>query len=178
MQLLHVLHCTCTHSDSPHNVLHSTNIPRHVGPVGVQGFAYFLPFQTEKRKAWTVNRELDKLVVNLIKPKPFKGLFGFRDPIYHTVELRWRASNVTQPCNNWRRGLRFTALERPSRSCRGHPQCHATCPVPRLFLGLYWQRSKLSTTLYVLRTMTMPMANLGEIPCCSFCTPQKSAKQL
>ena len=34
----------------------------------LQGFAiaYFLPFQTEKRKAWTVNRELDKLVVNLI----------------------------------------------------------------------------------------------------------------
>jgi len=38
--------------------------------------------------------------------------------------LRWWASNVTQPCNNWRHGLRFTALERPSRSCRGHPWCH------------------------------------------------------
>jgi len=89
--------------------------------------------------------------------------------------LRWRASNVTQPCNNWRRGHRFTAFERPSRSCRGHPRCHATCLVPRLFLGLYWPRSKLSTTLYVLRTMTMPTANLGKIPCYFFCTPQKSA---
>ena len=79
--------------------------------------------------------------------------------------LRWRASNVTQPCNNWRCGFRFTALERPSRSCRGHPWCHATCLVPRLFLGLYWPRSELSATLYVLRTMTMPTANLGEIPC-------------
>ena len=51
--------------------------------------------------------------------------------------LRWRASNVTQPCNKWRRGFRFTALERHSGSCRGHPRCHATCLVPRLILGLY-----------------------------------------
>ena len=94
------------------------------------------------------------------------------------VTLRWRASNVTQPCNNWRCGLQFTALERPSRSCRGHPRCHATCLVPRLFLGLYWRRNKLSTTLYVLRTMTMPTVNLGEIPCYFFCMPQKSAKRL
>jgi len=43
-----------------------------------------------------------------------------------TPLLRWRASNVTQPCNNWRHGFRFTALECPSRSCRGHPWCHAT----------------------------------------------------
>ena len=84
---------------------------------------------------------------------------------HYTGTLRWRASNITQPCNNWRRGFRFTALERPSRSCRGHPWCHATCLVPRLFLGLYWPRSELSATLYVLRTMTMPTANLGEIPC-------------
>ena len=42
-----------------------------------------------------------------------------------------------QLCNNWGRGFRFTALERPSRSCRGHPWCHAICPVPSLFLGLY-----------------------------------------
>jgi len=49
------------------------------------------------------------------------------------VGLRWRASNVMQPCNNWRRGFRFTALECPSRSGRGHPWCpwcHATCLVP------------------------------------------------
>jgi len=59
------------------------------------------------------------------------------------IVLRWRAKNVTQPCNNWRRGLWFTALECLSRSCRGHPRCHATCLVPRLFLGLYWPRSKL-----------------------------------
>ena len=32
--------------------------------------------------------------------------------------------------------------------------------------------------LYVLRTMTVPTANLGEIPCYFFGTPQKSAKRL
>ena len=56
----------------------------------------------------------------------------------------WRASNVTQLCNNWRRGLQFTALERRSRSCRGHPWHQATCHFPRLFLGLYWPRSELN----------------------------------
>ena len=56
----------------------------------------------------------------------------------------WWASNVTQLCNNWRRGLRFTALERRSRSCRGHPWHQATCHFPRLFLGLYWPRSELN----------------------------------
>ena len=86
-------------------------------------------------------------------------------PNTEMYELRWRASNNTQPCNNWRRGFRFTALEPPSRSCRGHPCCHATCLVPRLFVGLYWPRRELSATLYVLRTMAMPTANLGEIPC-------------
>ena len=91
-------------------------------------------------------------------------LFSLATTLCQSV-LRWRASNVMQPCNNWRRGFRFTALECRSRSCRGHPRCHATCLVPRLFLGLYWPRSKLSTTLYVLCTMTMPTANLGEIPC-------------
>ena len=30
---------------------------------------------------------------------------------------------------------------------------------------LYWPHSELSATLYVLRTMTMPAANLGKIPC-------------
>ena len=45
--------------------------------------------------------------------------------------LKWRASNITKPCNNWSRGLQFTALEHPSRSCRGHQWCHATCLVPR-----------------------------------------------
>ena len=92
----------------------------------------------------------------------------YMEPTCHEksrLQLRWRASNVTQRCNNWRRGFRFTTLERPSRSCRGHPWCHATCLVPRLFLGLYWPRSELSATLYVLRTMTMPTANFGEIPC-------------
>ena len=84
------------------------------------------------------------------------------------IALRWRASPVMQPCNNWRHGFRFTTLERPSRSCRGHPWCHAICLVPRLFLGLYWPRSEFSATLYVLRTMMMPMANLGEIPCYFF----------
>jgi len=64
-------------------------------------------------------------------------------------------------------------LSTPAEADRGHPCCHATCLVPRLFLGLHWPRSELSTTLYVLRTMTMPTANLGEIPCYSFCTPQK-----
>jgi len=79
--------------------------------------------------------------------------------------LRWGASNVTQPWNNWRHGFRFIALERPSRSCRGHPWRHAICLVPKLFLGLFWPCSELSTTLYVLHTMTMPTANLSEIPC-------------
>jgi len=31
--------------------------------------------------------------------------------------------------------------------------------------GLYWPRSELSATLYMLHTMTMPTANCGEIPC-------------
>ena len=39
----------------------------------------------------------------------------------HTHDLRWREGNVMQPCNNWRRSLRFTALECPSRRYRGHP---------------------------------------------------------
>ena len=51
--------------------------------------------------------------------------------------LRWWASNVMQLCNNWRCGLQFTALKHPNGSCRGHPWCHATCLVPRLYLGLY-----------------------------------------
>ena len=74
----------------------------------------------------------------------------FHPGVWHNtigMLVRWQASNVTQPRNNWRRGLQFTALERPSRSCREHLWCHATCLVPRL------------------RTMTMPAANLGEITC-------------
>ena len=51
----------------------------------------------------------------------------------------------------------------PSRS---HPWCHASCLVLRLLLGLYWPCSELSAVLYMLRTMTMPTANLSEIPCC------------
>jgi len=88
-------------------------------------------------------------------------------PLLFIIILRWQASNVTQPCNNWRRGFRFTTIECPSRSCKVYPWCHATCLVPRLFLGLYWPRSDLSATLYIprVRTMTMPTANLGEILC-------------
>ena len=88
--------------------------------------------------------------------------------------LRWRASNITKPCNNWRCGLQFTTLEHPSRSCRGLPWCHDTCPVPRASID---HRNELSATLYVLFTMTKPTANLGEIPSCFFCTPHTSAKQ-
>ena len=83
-----------------------------------------------------------------------------------SVILRWRASNAMQRCKNWRRGLRFTALEHPSRSCRGHPWCSATCLVAWFFMSLYWPRSELSTTLYMLRTTTMSTTNLSEITCC------------
>ena len=51
------------------------------------------------------------------------------------IQLRWRASNVTQPCNNLRRGFRFTALERPSRSCV--EAIHGVMP-PVLFQGFSW----------------------------------------
>ena len=35
-----------------------------------------------------------------------------------------------------------------------------------------------STMLYVLRTVTMPAANLGKIQHCFFCTSQKSAERI
>ena len=44
-----------------------------------------------------------------------------------------------QPCDNWRSGLWFTALEHPSRSCRGHPQCHAPDLFQRPLLTTYLQ---------------------------------------
>jgi len=36
----------------------------------------------------------------------------------------------------------------------------------------------LRYTRFILHTMMMPTANLGEILCYFFCTPQKSAKRL
>ena len=45
---------------------------------------------------------------------------------------------------------------------------HGVMP-PVLFQGFSWAsidpRSELSATLYVLRTMTMPMANICKMPC-------------
>ena len=73
-------------------------------------------------------------------------------PIDQKATLRWRASNVTQLCNNWRRGLRFTALERPSRNYRD--PIHVVMP-PVLFQG----KSQWNNMLI-------------------FCMPQKSAKRL
>ena len=57
-------------------------------------------------------------------------------------------------------------LECLGRSCRSRPRHHATCCFQRLFLGLYWPRSELSNTLYMLHTVTMPTSNLGRMPCC------------
>jgi len=48
--------------------------------------------------------------------------------------LRWRASNVTQPCNNWRRGFRFTALSAPAKAVEA---IHDVMP-PVLFQGFSW----------------------------------------
>jgi len=90
---------------------------------------------------------------------------GWKEVCVLVLCLRWRASNNTQPCNNWRRDFRFSALSTPAEVVE---VIHGVMP-PVLFQGFSWpfidQRSKLSATLYVLRTMTKPTATLGEIPC-------------
>jgi len=53
--------------------------------------------------------------------------------------------------------------ECPSRSCRGHSRCHATFSVQRVFLD---HVASWAPTLYVLHTITMPTANLSEMPYC------------
>ena len=83
----------------------------------------------EQQQATTENRKNWYRMPTDAEFSVLEAVIGVLKPLSY---LRWRASNVTQPCNNWRRGLRFTVLERPSRSCRGHPWCHATCLVPRL----------------------------------------------
>ena len=96
-----------------------------------------------------------------IQPAPWSsgGLLYFR-----CTTLRWRASIVTQPCNNWRRGLRSPLLSAPAEAVEA---IHGVMP-PVLFQGFSWASidhvtRELSATLYVLRTMMVPTANLGEI---------------